>query len=363
MTVEDKRIGHLVVDSGGFIKNAPIERLCANAYTIPEVVAEIRDKQTKARLKILPYELKFRDPSQEAINKVSEAAKLSGDIASLSAVDIKVLALTYQLSKELAPEKELKEDLSSVETKEQIGADPAVDEAKKIRGFYEGDSSEDEDDGEGEWTTPDNVDDDSEDDNDDDWITPFNIDDVPEEVEEPDFVACLTTDFAMQNVLLRMKIGMVGVEGRKIKNARKYILRCTGCKYIDKTCTKVFCPGCGHKTMRRVACEVLEDGNIKLFLAKDPKCLKSRGTVYNLPKPQGGKYAKNPVLTDLQPMPQQRVSKKTMMRNNIMASDLDAMESPFHFNDTESKGYRLGFGQRNRHFKNPNASRPRGKKK
>ena len=114
-----------------------------------------------------------------------------------------------------------------------------MDEAKKIRGFYEGDSSEDEDDGEGEWTTPDNVDDDSEDDNDDDWITPFNIDDVPEEVEEPDFVACLTTDFAMQNVLLRMKIGMVGVEGRKIKNARKYILRCTGCKYIDKTCTKV----------------------------------------------------------------------------------------------------------------------------
>jgi len=60
MPAEDRRIGHLVVDSGGFIKNAPIERLCANAYTIPEVVSEIRDKQTKARLKILPYELKFK---------------------------------------------------------------------------------------------------------------------------------------------------------------------------------------------------------------------------------------------------------------------------------------------------------------
>ena len=112
-----------------------------------------------------------------------------------------------------------------------------MDEAKKIRGFYEGESSEEEDDGEGEWSTPDNVDEESDDN--EDWITPFNIDDVPEEVEEPDFVACLTTDFAMQNVLLRMKIGMIGVEGRKIKNARKYILRCTGCKYIDKTSTKV----------------------------------------------------------------------------------------------------------------------------
>ena len=115
-----------------------------------------------------------------------------------------------------------------------------VDEAKKIRGFYEGESSEEEDDGEGEWSTPDNVDDDDSDENDDsDWITPFNIDDVPEEVEEAEFVACLTTDFAMQNVLLKMKIGMIGVEGRKIKNARKYILRCTGCKFIDKTSTKV----------------------------------------------------------------------------------------------------------------------------
>ena len=115
-----------------------------------------------------------------------------------------------------------------------------VDEAKKIRGFYEGESSEEEDDGEGEWSTPDNVDEDDSDENDDsDWITPFNIDDVPEEVEEAEFVACLTTDFAMQNVLLKMKIGMIGVEGRKIKNARKYILRCTGCKFIDKTSTKV----------------------------------------------------------------------------------------------------------------------------
>ena len=129
----------------------------------------------------------------------------------------------------------------------------SVDEAKKIRGFYEGgDSSEEEDDGEGEWSTPDNVDEDEEDDS--DWITPFNIDDVPEDFEEPELVACLTTDFAMQNVLLKMKIGMIGVEGRKIKNARKYILRCTGCKYIDKTSTKVKNSAFGYKKILRILC-------------------------------------------------------------------------------------------------------------
>ena len=45
-------IEHLVVDSGGFIKNAPIRELCRNAYTIPEVVSEIKDRETRKRLKV-----------------------------------------------------------------------------------------------------------------------------------------------------------------------------------------------------------------------------------------------------------------------------------------------------------------------
>ena len=117
-------IEHLVIDSGGFLKNAPIRELCQNAYTIPEVVAEIKDRETRKRLKILPYELKFRDPKPESVQKVSQVAKESGDFTALSAVDIKVIALTYELSKEFLPEKNIKEDLTGIETKTQIGADP-----------------------------------------------------------------------------------------------------------------------------------------------------------------------------------------------------------------------------------------------
>ena len=65
-------IEHLVIDSGGFIKNAPIREICNNAYTIPEVVAEIKDKETRKRLKMLPYELHFKDPNVQAIQKVSQ---------------------------------------------------------------------------------------------------------------------------------------------------------------------------------------------------------------------------------------------------------------------------------------------------
>ena len=44
-------IEHLVVDSGGFVRNCPIHEMCKNAYTVPGVVAEIKDKQTRQRLK------------------------------------------------------------------------------------------------------------------------------------------------------------------------------------------------------------------------------------------------------------------------------------------------------------------------
>ena len=83
-----------------------------------------------------------------------------------------------------------------------------------------------------------------------------------------------------------MDLGRVGLEGRKISQIRKYVFRCIGCKFIDKTASKVFCPSCGHRTMRRVACEVQPDGTLKLFLAKNPKVLSSRGTKYALPNPK-----------------------------------------------------------------------------
>ena len=41
---------HVIVDSGGFIANAPIKDLAPNVYCIQEVVNEIKDKATKQRL-------------------------------------------------------------------------------------------------------------------------------------------------------------------------------------------------------------------------------------------------------------------------------------------------------------------------
>ena len=43
---------HVIVDSGGFISNAPIKDLAPNVYCIQEVVNEIKDKATKQRLQV-----------------------------------------------------------------------------------------------------------------------------------------------------------------------------------------------------------------------------------------------------------------------------------------------------------------------
>jgi len=370
-------IEHLVVDSGGFLKNCPIQEMCKNAYTIPGVISEIRDKQTRDRLKILPYELKFRDPSAKSISAVSKAAKESGDFASLSAVDLQVLALTYELTIEFDPEKSLREDLSDLKIKTVVGQDEEERlrlQAEKLPGFYKGGSSDEEEDEDEKKPEDDRSEEivdeeDSEDDedDDDDWITPDNIKEIDDgdalEEEKEDKVACLTIDFAMQNVLLKMDLGRVGLEGRKISQIRKYVFRCIGCKFIDKTASKVFCPSCGHRTMRRVACEVQPDGTLKLFLAKNPKVLSSRGTKYALPNPKGGKYANNPVLTDMQPMPQQKLSKKAMMRDNPSSADFEAWGNPFSINDVESKSFRLGYGLSSGRFRNPNANRGKGKRR
>ena len=80
---------YLVVDSGGFLTNAPLRDLANNLVTLTDVVGEIRDKEARQRLEVMPLDLSYRQPSAEAVKKISDFARKTGDYASLSAVDIR----------------------------------------------------------------------------------------------------------------------------------------------------------------------------------------------------------------------------------------------------------------------------------
>ena len=94
---------YLVVDSGPIIRRTALNSLWRKAqhfYTVPAVLQEIRDAKAREHLDSLPFELQAREPSKEAVQTVIDFARQTGDYQSLSAVDLQVLGLLYDLEKE-----------------------------------------------------------------------------------------------------------------------------------------------------------------------------------------------------------------------------------------------------------------------
>ena len=62
-TIQKALSKNLVIDTAGFIRNAPLQEFGQNLITLNEVTEEIRDKETKQRLRCLPYQLQFMEPN------------------------------------------------------------------------------------------------------------------------------------------------------------------------------------------------------------------------------------------------------------------------------------------------------------
>lgn len=88
-----------------------------------------------------------------------------------------------------------------------------------------------EDDGEGEWITPDNVAVHKS----REVFSSASTSGRQKNIQTgPLAVACMTADYAMQNVILHMGLNLVGLEGKKITNVKSWVLRCHACyKYVD----------------------------------------------------------------------------------------------------------------------------------
>ncbi|XP_040838375.1 RNA-binding protein NOB1 isoform X2 [Ochotona curzoniae] len=405
-------VEHVVADAGAFLRDAALQDIGKNIYTIRDVVNEIRDKATRRRLAVLPYELRFKEPYPEYVRLVTEFSKKTGDYPSLSATDIQVLALTYQLEAEFVGVSHLKQEPEKAKVSSSI---QHPETPLHILGFHlpskskhpqdtvdQGQQAQEPEDPAFSsfmfWRNPlPNIDqelqelmddpreeqeekeeengfEESKEDSDDDggWITPSNIKQVQQELEQCDVpkdvrVGCVTTDFAMQNVLLQMGLHVLAVNGMLIREARSYILRCHGCFKTTSDMSRVFCAHCGNKTLKKVSVTVSDDGTLHMHFSRNPKVLNPRGLRYSLPMPKGGKYATNPHLTEDQRFPQLRLSRKARQKTNVFAPDYVAGLSPFAENDISSRSAALqlrdsalGGGRRRL---NPNASRKKFVKK
>lgn len=343
------KIEHLIVDTAGFIDKAALQDFGLNIYTIQEVINEVTNRRQKTDLSILPYTLNIETVFPEHIQFVVDFSKKTGDYPNLSVTDIKVIALTYQIHKEKYGIDDLKTEPKS---KCVVFKKPEVNE--KIIGFY----------------NPDRLSDDvSELEINEGWITEDNIKDINKNtednlLEQEAKVGCITTDYAVQNVIKQIGLSIIALDGRVIKEVRTYIRRCYGCFTMTSNMTRVFCPKCGNKSLKRVAVYLDKDGKQCVYInTKRPLNLK--GKKYSLPKPQGGKYAINPRLVEDQPMPHQRPSRLAKTKTNALDPDYTAGLSPFATKDVYSKSAMLGFKgsvQKQWMKRNPNESNNKCKK-
>ncbi|KAM3417916.1 20S-pre-rRNA D-site endonuclease NOB1 [Cercospora zeina] len=129
------------------------------------------------------------------------------------------------------------------------------------------------------------------------WITPSNLKKKQAEdagastAQTPELktmqVGVLTSDFAMQNVILQINLNLLSPSMSRIKNLKTYVLRCHACFNVCKDLSKRFCPRCGQPTLTRVSCSTSANGEFKLHLKKNMQW-NNRGNRYSVPKPAHG---------------------------------------------------------------------------
>ncbi|OAY83800.1 RNA-binding protein NOB1 [Ananas comosus] len=121
-------------------------------------------------------------------------------------------------------------------------------------------------------------------------------------------VACVTSDYAMQNVILQIGLRLLAPGGMQIRQLHRWVLKCHACNKVTQEIGRIFCPKCGNGgTLRKVSVTVGENG---IVLAARKQRFILRGTKplitvifyaqFSLPLPQGGREAitKNLILRE-----------------------------------------------------------------
>ncbi|XXG50925.1 hypothetical protein AAC387_Pa02g4818 [Persea americana] len=171
-------------------------------------------------------------------------------------------------------------------------------------------------------------------------------------------VACVTSDFAMQNVILQMGLRLLAPGGMQNRQLHRWVLKCHACNKVTAEIGRIFCPKCGNGgTPRKVSVTVGENGIV--LAARRPR-ITLRGTKFSLPLPQGGREAitKNLILREDQ-LPHKVLYPESKKKSNKQDLDLLSADDVFsHLPDKRAplkppirKALAVFSGRRNKFFK------------
>lgn len=366
---------HLVVDSGPLLQDASLGALGRTLYTVPEVLAEIRDEATRERLARLPSGwIRLVSPSPDALLAVKRFAASTGDAASLSAVDMRVIALALTLEQTHNPGYVLPTE--PVTLSEPLGATAAGEgdhNSESKHKFTQREKKRSSAHVGGGWITPDNIAQvtmasfgaqASEDENEGEGEEGEKEGALSQSLPLPQAtVACISTDFAVQNVLLQMRLKAVGPEGYRIRRLKNWLLRCHACYWTTRQMERRFCDRCGGPTLIRTSYRVTDDGRVQLFLKKSFQ-YNNRGTMAPMPLPRnsGPRADREALLLREDQAAFQRATRayeRQMRKETRSANDLDAIDDRLAaiFGTMNIKGTSvgrlgptlpvIGFGRRN----------------
>lgn len=334
-----KPIHSLVLDANPLLRNdPPISTLLIqahNLYTIPAIIDEIRDQEARTRIQttVLPF-LKLRTPKAASIKLITDFARRTGDLEVLSRPDLQILALAYELEVERnegdwrlrntpgqarinGPMPQGLDDRHRREAEEMgdsnqnvMEINPTNDKGEQTKIIAAVDAAAGTEPTEQSHlqaavtaTTLDTLvnntlmEECSDASDSEGWITPSNLEAHQEADSKMDLtpqselttmqVATITTDYAMQNILLRMNLNLLSLSLMRIKQLKTYILRCHACFTTTKDMTRQFCKKCGGATLLRTSCSTDANGTFRIHLKKNMQW-NNRGNVFSIPKPTAG---------------------------------------------------------------------------
>ncbi|KAJ1842578.1 20S-pre-rRNA D-site endonuclease nob1, partial [Coemansia sp. RSA 1722] len=124
---DGKPVVTLVVDTNPFIKGLPLEHIATKFVTVPDVIGELKSRASKERYEMLnlKHGIDTMVPDAESMQIVCDFAKKTGDFASLSLADLRVVALAFMLEKQANGMRHLR--------KEPVGDQPNIADRKLLQ--------------------------------------------------------------------------------------------------------------------------------------------------------------------------------------------------------------------------------------